>query len=159
MARRSASCAGTAAKGAIATNSARSAEIQRKRHIFGETWRGFAPPGSEARIVESSGSREEILVFEGPTIGLFCGDRELFGAPAARSADIRRNRHVIGATEPNSALRGPAADCLEYLQKTPRNPGGSRIRLPAGAAADGRGPAVPRPVGRNSAKSPLTWGR
>ena len=84
------------------------------------------------------------------------GESDPGGIPT-RSADIQRNRHLLGAIRRNFGLRRSFADRLEYIQTSPKNLGASRIRPPAGASAKGDSGEF-RPTGRNSAKSPLTWG-
>ena len=77
--------------------------------------------------------------FADPMRGLLFSKRERPMGITARAADVRRNRHLIGAIRRDCALRGSSAGCREYLQQSPKNLGG-----------------IP-PSGRNSEGSPFTW--
>ena len=93
----------------------------------------------------------------GPPPGRFCGAGPRFRGIPTRSAEIRRNRHLLGATGCNFAPRGSVVVCVEF-PGNPENSRGSRIRRPAGSAAQGRESANSHSIGRDSSKSPHTWG-
>ena len=65
--------AGPAARGDIPSNSARSTEIQRNRHLPRADGRAFAPRGSVADCVESSGNPEEFRLVDDAPPGWFYG--------------------------------------------------------------------------------------
>ena len=79
------------------------------------------------------------------------------GIPA-RSAETQRWRHLLGAIRRNSEPRGPSVGRVEYPHGVMRKLGGSPTRYTEGTAVWGRDSREFRPIGRNSAKSPPTWG-
>ena len=74
-----------------------------------------------------------------------------------RSAEIKRDRHLLWPKGWGFAPHESAVDCVEISPGGPRNIGGSRVRHLAGSAATGRDSGEFRPTCRNSAKSSLTW--
>ena len=75
---------------------ARSAEIQRNRHLLGAMWPDFAIRGPFADCVESSGNPEKSPRFADPPPGRFCGEEARIRDIPTRSAAIRRYRHLLG---------------------------------------------------------------
>ena len=130
---------------------ARSAEIQRNRHLLGATGRRFASHGSTGDCLEHL--RE---IPADPPFGGYCGQGEAIETNPAMSAGIQRKRHLFGATGRNFVPPGSAAR-FGRSSGNPENVGGPRIRCPACSAAKAGDSGNPHLVGRYSAHSPLTW--
>ena len=182
--------AGSAAKGEIQGNFARSAEIQRNIRLLGLEVRSCAPHYSAVDRVEispwgpgkrgcsrtrhqagsavkgrdsaicrticrnspqapltwgeraafrisrlcgrlrtiSSRNAEKSRSPTGQPPGRFCGEGARFVGNSARSAEIQRNRHLLGLKGRNSAPRDTAADCVKI---SPINPKNSAVRGPS----------------------------
>ena len=135
----------------------RSSEIRRNRHLLGAIGCDFAPHGSSADCVEFPENPDIPPRFAGPSPGrLFAAAARFMGFPT-RSAEIRRNRRLHGATRCNVAPHGSVVDCVEFSG----NPETSLIRGPAArrlCGAVARFGGNPHLIGRDSVKSPLTWG-
>ena len=91
--------------------------IGRLRRIFGVSWKFRLSADAPA--------------------GRFCSEGARFMANSGMSADVHRNRRLIGAIRMNSGPHRSAADCVGSLGG-PENRGRARIRPPAVSTAKGR---------------------
>ena len=97
----------------IAEIPTRSAEIRRNRQLHGAVGRNFAPCGSAVDCVGLLGKPGKSHLFADPPPDRFCGEGSRFSDIPTRSADGRRNRHVLVEAGRNFVTPGCVCDCVE----------------------------------------------
>ena len=83
-------------------------------HLLGATGPNFAHRGYLEEWVAASENRANPPLFADPPPGRFCGEWARIKEIPARSAEIRRNRHLLGATGRNFVPHGAVVDGVEF---------------------------------------------